>query len=84
MQLFIMGLIVVQILAWKPKAGYVICVLLTLASFIFTSYQIIVHQVTATILTKNPIPIKVNEYMTYVHMATVTYIPSKFILLLLI
>lgn len=82
MQLFIIGLSLISLLAWKPKTGYIFAGLCVLVSFIITSYNVFVHQVTGTLITANPNLVKIGEYFDYVHMSTPTYAPGKLNLLI--
>lgn len=77
--MFSFGLLIAYLLAWKPNVGYITCGVAIIASYIHTSYNVIVHQAAGYILNRNPVPIKIAEFFDYVHCATTTYLPGKLI-----
>lgn len=76
MHLFILGLIVIYILAWRPKVALIICTILSLTAYGRVGYNVIVHETIGVLFRPDPIPIKLSEYFDYVHMATAIYIPG--------
>lgn len=78
MHLFILGLIVIYILVFNPKLAFVICGLLSVAAYVRISYNIITHETLGVLFQRDPIPIKISEYLDYVHMTTTIYFPGLF------
>ena len=76
MQLFILGLFVISILVKSQKQGIAVAITLSFIAYIKVVYNGFVYESTMTLYTPQLIPIKILEYLDYIHMTTPAYIPS--------
>jgi hypothetical protein len=79
LQLFILGLIVLSLLVKSQASGMALAFLLSSIACIKVIYNGFVHESTMTLYTPKLIPIKIVEYLDYIHMTTPIYVPSYFL-----
>ncbi|KAI1303721.1 hypothetical protein HDE_02213 [Halotydeus destructor] len=78
-QLFFLGLIATYITVRSVKAGLTFSVTMIIYGWLHTAYNAHTYETTATMYVPDPIPMKVVQYLNYVHMSTPVYMPAYFI-----
>ncbi|KAI1303711.1 Nose resistant to fluoxetine protein 6 [Halotydeus destructor] len=77
-QLFFLGLIATYITVRSVKAGLTFSVTMMIYGWLHTAYNAYTYETTATLYVPDPIPMKVVQYLNYVHMSTPVYMPAYF------
>ena len=78
MQLFVLGLLVLSVMVKSQASGLALAFLFSCIGCIRVIYNAFIYESTMTLLTPKLIPIKIVEYLDYIHMTTPIYIPSYF------
>lgn len=76
--LFILGLIAVALMIKSPRFGVLFSYACIIGAHLRIGYVSHVNATTGSMLTPDPVPRKIVEYLNYIHMATPIYIPSYF------
>ena len=77
-QLFVLGLLVLSVMVNSTRNGVALAFLLFSLACVKVIYNRILYESTMSLYTPKLIPIKILEYLDYVHMANPNYIPSYF------
>ena len=78
LQLFLLGLFVISILVKSHGSGMAVAFTLSCVACIKVVYNGFIYESTLSLYTPKLIPIKILEYLDYIHMTTPVYIPSYF------
>lgn len=83
-QLSIFGLIGIVLLARKPIIGFIYCIAIAIGGCCMTFYYAYKYNVQPNLMVANSPSIEdIESFLTYIHMATSSYVPSYFISILI-